>query len=206
MRRAGPEPPPRTDSGAPAPPAWKRALVWVERIVTAGILVFVAVRLAPQIGALVGFSPGGTAHPSYTLVTLDGDTIRSSDLRGSVVVANFWATWCVPCRLEMPSLQNLHERHAGEDLRVLGFAVDVGGGAGVRAFVDERGITYPIGRASGAEQRAFGGIAGIPTTFVIDRDGTVRHRVVGYFAPPALEAAVSRLLGKPAAPDAVPEG
>jgi len=189
--------PPEGDSGASpdAPtPAWKRALLWVERIVTAGLLLFVAVRLAPQIGALVGFSPGEARDPTYTLVTLDGDTLTSSALRGSVVVVNFWATWCVPCRLEMPSLQKLHERHAGDDVQVLGFSVDVGGSDAVRAFLRERGITYPVGRATDADRRAFGGIAGIPSTFVIDRAGTVRHRVVGYFAPPALDAAVSRLL------------
>jgi thiol-disulfide isomerase/thioredoxin len=160
----------------------------------------VAVRLAPQIGALVGFSPGGERHPSWSLVTLDGDTVTSAGLRGSVVVVNFWATWCVPCRVEMPSLQKLHERHAGEDVRVLGFSVDVGSAQTVRGYLNERGITFPVGRATDAQRRAFGGIPGIPTTFVIDRTGTVRHRVVGYFAPPALEAAVSRLLREPRPP------
>lgn len=200
MSQAGTEAPSATDPPGPPPPLWKRALVWLERIVTAGILLFVAVRLAPQIGALVGFSPGEATEPSFALVTLGGDTIRSSELRGSVVVVNFWATWCIPCRLEMPSLQKLHERHTGEDLRVLGFSVDVASQASVRAFLEEREVTYPVGRASDADRRAFGGIPGIPSTFLIDRNGTVRHRVVGYFAPPALEAAVSRLLGEPAAP------
>lgn len=187
------------------PPPWKRALVWVERIVTAGLLLFVAVRLAPQIGALVGFSPDAAEDPSWALVTLDGDTVTSAELRGSVVVVNFWATWCIPCRMEMPSLQRLHERHAGDDVHVLGFSVDVGGAGAVRSFLRERGITYPVGRATDADRRAFGGIAGIPSTFVIDRAGTVRHRVVGYFAPPALEAAVSRLLREPR-PDALSDG
>ncbi len=175
-------------------PAWKRALVWVERVVTAGLLVFVAIRLGPQIGALVGFSPSSAPAPAFTLVTLDGDTIRSTDLAGKVVVVNFWATWCIPCRAEMPSMQHLHERHAGDDLVVLGVSVDVGGAGPVRAFLEERHITYPVGRVTEPLRRAFGGIAGIPTTFVIDRHGIVRHRVVGYFAPPALEASVSRLL------------
>ena len=175
---------------------WKRALAWAERIATVALLLFVGVRLGPQIGAWVGFSPGAEAEPSWSLVTLDGDTIRSDDLRGSVVVVNFWATWCVPCRAEMPSLERLHERHADEDLRVVGLSVDVGGNAHLRAFLEERGITYAVGRASGAARSAFGGVAGIPTTYVIDRAGIVRHRVVGYFAPPAIEAAVARLLAE----------
>jgi len=162
--------------------------------VTAALLVFVAVRLGPQLGALTGLAPEGPLAPSYTLVTLDGDTIRSADLTGKVVVVNFWASWCIPCRLEMPSLEKLHERHAGDDLVVLGFDTDVGNDTGVRAFLADRGVTYPVGRATTSQRAAFGGIPGIPTTFIVDRSGVIRHKVVGYFTPPALEAAVSRLL------------
>ncbi|MGD8322577.1 MAG: TlpA disulfide reductase family protein [Gemmatimonadota bacterium] len=163
---------------------------------TAGLLIFVAIRLGPQLGALVGVSTDPTAAPSYTLVTLDGDTIQSADLAGKVVVVNFWATWCIPCRLEMPSLEKLHEKHQGDDLVVLGFNVDVGGEGTVRDFLRERHISYQVGRASQRARRAFGGIPGIPTTFIVDRKGVIRHRVVGYFAPPALNVAVDRLLGE----------
>lgn len=185
------DPPP-----APRPP-WKTALVWLERVVTAGLLIFVAVRFGPQLGAWVGVGSGSEETPSYELVTLTGDTVRSTDLRGQVVVVNFWATWCPPCRLEMPSLQKLHERRAAEGVVVLGLSTDVGDDAGVRAFLAERGITYPVGKATAEHQRAFGGIQGIPTTFILDRGGKVRHRVVGYFASPAMNAAVSRLLDEP---------
>jgi len=185
---AGPDPPPS---------AWKRALVWVERIVTAGLLLFIAVRLGPQIGALTGISISPEPAPAYAFVSLEGDTILSNELAGNVVVLNFWATWCGPCKLEMPSLQKLHERRAGDDVVVLGLSTDVGGEDGIRTFLEERSITYPVGRANQAHRRAFGGIPGIPTTFIIDRTGTVRHKVVGYFAPPAMNAAVSRLLEEP---------
>ena len=179
---------------APTPrPRWKRSLIWVERVVTGGLLLFVAIRLGPQVGALLGVSFDPEEAPAYTLVTLDGDTVRSTDLEGQVVVLNFWATWCGPCRLEMPSLQRLHERRAQDGVVVLGLATDVGGVAPIRSFLHERGITYRVGRATPEQRRAFGGIPGIPTTFIVDRSGVVRHKVVGYFAPPALNAAVARL-------------
>ena len=174
-------------------PRWKHALAWVERIVTAAVLVFVAIRLGPQVGALLGISFDPEVAPAYTLVTLEGDTVRSTDLEGQVVVLNFWATWCGPCRLEMPSLQRLHERRGEDGVVVLGLATDVGSDAPIRSFLQERDITYPVGRATPEQRRAFGGIPGIPTTFIVDRAGVVRHKVVGYFTPPALNAAVARL-------------
>ena len=185
-----------TDKPSQPVPAWKTALVWLERIVTVGLLVFVAMRLGPQVGALMGVAPDQGQAPSYVLVTLDGDTVRSEELAGKVVVVNFWATWCIPCRLEMPSLQSLHDCHPEPDLVVLGFATDVGGEQEIRDFLAERGIDYPVGRATAAHRQAFGGIPGIPTTFLVDRAGLVRHKVVGYFAPPALNAAVNRLLAE----------
>ncbi len=170
--------------------------VWLERIVTFALLAFVAVRLAPQLEALTGVGPDLGKAPRLSLVTLEGDTLGPADFADKVVVVNFWATWCRWCRLEMPSLQRLHEAHAGDDVVVLGLATDAGSVAPIRAFLQERDITYPVARATAALERAFGGVGGIPTTFVLDRSGTVRYRVVGYFVPQALGAAVTRLLGE----------
>ena len=89
----------------------------------------------------------------------------------------------------------LHEDRATEGVRVLGLATDVGSERPIREFLFERDITYSVGRASSAHRRAFGGIPGIPTTFIIDRNGVIQHRIVGYFAPPAMRVAVARLLG-----------
>lgn len=176
---------------------WRSVLVWLERAAWVAVGVFLLVRLGPQLGALTGVGPTLGRAPQLTVATLAGDTLTSGELRGRVVVLNFWATWCLPCRLEMPALQGLHEDYAGSDVAVVGLATDVGGVAPVRAFLEERTIEYPVGRATPAHRSAFGGIRGIPTTFVIDRQGVVRHRVVGYFAPPAMRAAVNRLLEEP---------
>lgn len=196
-RSETPDPPVENEPPEGGPrSSWKAVLVWVERIVLGGLIVFAAYRFAPQLGALTGIGPDLGRSPDFSFVSLDGDTIRSLDLRGEVVVLNFWATWCVPCRLEMPSLQSLHEDRADDGVHVLGLSTDVGSEQPIRDFLEERDISYPVGRATASHRRAFGGISGIPTTFIIDRDGVVQHRVLGYFAPPALRAAVTRLLGE----------
>ncbi len=173
-------------------PVW----LWGERILTAALLIFVAIRLGPQLGALLGVAPDDGRTPSYAFETIEGESITSDALRGRVVVLNFWATWCGPCKLEMPSLQSLHEDRGADGVVVLGLSTDGGGDAGIREFLRERDITYPVGRATHGHRQAFGGISGIPTTFLIDKRGVVRHRVVGYFAPPAMRVAVNRLLAE----------
>lgn len=106
---------------------------------------------------------------------------------------NLWATWCPPCRIEIPALQSLHEDYEGSDeVVVLGLAGDVEGAEIVRPFLEERGITYANGLLTAELRRAFGGVQGFPTTLVIGPDGVVRSRVVGFFAPPAMRAAVRR--------------
>lgn len=171
--------------------------VWGERVLTIALVAFVLYRLGPQIQAWTGVGPDLGRAPAYAFVALDGTEIDSADLMGNVVVLNFWATWCGPCKLEMPALQSLHEDRSADGVVVLGLATDAGRGDGIPGFLDERGIDYPVGRATRAHRSAFGGISAIPTTFIIDRDGVVRHRVVGYFAPPAMRAAVDRLLDEP---------
>jgi peroxiredoxin len=194
MTDVHPETPATSPPDGEERPRWRTTLMWLERLVTFGLLVFVAVRLGPQLGALLGVGPNLGEAPAYTVVTLDGDTLRSEDLAGRVVVLNFWATWCAPCRLEMPTLQALYERSDSAEVVVLGLSTDVGSTDPIREFLDERDITYPVGRATQAHRTAFGGIAGIPTTFIIGPDGVIEHRVVGYFTPPALSASVKRLI------------
>ena len=158
------------------------------------MLAFAVVRLGPQVGAFLGVGPTLGSTPDFTLRTLDGEALAAEDLRGRVAVVNFWATWCPPCRIEIPALQSLHEDYAEEGLVVLGISTDVGGAGAVRPFLEERGVTYPVALADNGVRRAFGGITALPTTFIVDREGVIRHRVFGFFAPPAMRAAVRRLL------------
>jgi len=180
--------------GSPPAPWWRVALKWGERAVWTGVLIFIAVRLGPQIGALTGIGPALGSVPELHFVTLEGEEVGPDALAGKVVIVNFWATWCPPCRLEIPALQKVHQELADEGVLVVGLSTDAGSVDEVRAFLAERGVTYPVAMATPQHRRAFGGVSALPTTFILDREGVIQHRVLGFFAPPAMRAAVNRLL------------
>lgn len=135
--------------------------------------------------------------PALSAVTLDGDSVSLADLRGAPVLLNVWATWCAPCRQEIPELQALHEKHAGDGLRVIGVTVDArSAGEDVRAFIDEFGMTYETwwdpDQTSVSAFRA----AGVPLTVLIGPDGRIRWRHLGVLRPgdPSLRDAIEALL------------
>lgn len=126
------------------------------------------------------FPAPGAEIPEYMAATLDGDTVALADYRGQVLLLNVWATWCPPCRREMPSLQALHEELGPEGLRVVGVSIDGHGSKeAVRDFLAEYGITYtilhdPDGRIHDAYQ-----VFGLPTTYLVDRGARLVKRWIG---------------------------
>lgn len=158
------------------------------------VLGYVGYMMWPQAKALVGVDDGGEPAPSYRLVALDGQLLSSEDFRGQVVLVNFWATWCPPCRLEMPGFQDVWESRGAEGFRIVGISMDRTGTGPVRAFLEERGITYPVAMANMEVFRAFDSPRTLPASFLIDRRGRIRHAVTGVFAEVALATAVDRLL------------
>lgn len=188
----------------PGSPRWRR---WFSpwNVVTLVALVWAAPRLLPHLGAVIGIDSGRRAAPQYLVATLDGGSVSSASLRGKVVLVNFWATWCAPCRVEMPLLERMYARHHDAGFVLLGLSVDRGGAEPVRRFLQERNISYPVAVVGAEVERAFGGIRGYPTSFLIDRRGVVRHEVIGPLAPATLELAAQRLLaekGEPTTTDA----
>lgn len=129
----------------------------------------VAVAATPGVDAVTSTAPGGLA-PDFALPGDDGQTVRLSDFRGRPVLLNFWATWCGPCRVEMPAFQQVHE--AGGDLAIL--AVDYGQTAGdVAAYRAEMGVTFPLLVDETMEVGDAFGVAQIPSTFLIGPDGRI---------------------------------
>lgn len=191
---AEPQEPPRTgDAGAP--PA-RRLPRWVSlsNLLTVAVLVWAAPRCWPHVEALVGVRAREARRPQYAVVTRGGERITSESLRGRVVLVNVWATWCPPCRAEMPALQQLAEAYAADGLVLLGLSVDRGPAGAVDTFLAERGITYPVAIVDDEVVRAFGGVRGYPTSFLVDRHGVVQHTVMGPVAPLSLRPAIRRLL------------
>jgi cytochrome c biogenesis protein CcmG/thiol:disulfide interchange protein DsbE len=175
-------------------PAGLRRHITIWNVLFAALGIFVMIRLAPHLGAIVGVRSGQDIVPDFTVTTLDGDVLPSSALRGKVVLVNFWATWCLPCRAEMPLLEAMWKRHAASGFVLVGFSTDRAGEGSVRKFLAEHGITYPVAIVGQDVDAAFGGVRGIPTSFLLDQTGRIRHRVVGPLAPASLELAVRRLL------------
>ena len=175
-------------------PAGLRRRITIWNALFAALGIFVLVRLAPHLGAILGVRSGQDIVPEFSVTTLGGEVLSSSALRGKVVLVNFWATWCLPCRAEMPLLEGMWKRHAAEGFVLVGFSTDRTGESGVRRFLEERGITYPVAIIGQDVEEAFGGVRGIPTSFLLDQTGRIQHRVVGPLAPASLELPVRRLL------------
>lgn len=171
----------------------------MPNVLTAALMLWAAPRCWPHVQALAGVRSPERRVPAYTVTTRGGRVISADSLRGYVVFVNVWATWCPPCRAEMPALQQLADAYAPESVVVLGLSVDRGAPADVDAFLAERGITYPVAIVGNDVVEAFGGVRGYPTSFLVDRAGVVRHAVMGPVGPLTLRPALRRLLAEPAA-------
>lgn len=137
----------------------------------------------------------GDIPPSFTLPDLDGNEVSLSDFEGKVIVLDLWATWCPPCREEIPFLIELHNEFEDEGLAIVGIGLDQGGAADLAPFVESNGIEYTIvvgDRSTGEAYR----VSGIPTTFIIGRDGRIAAKHVGFANElrPQMRAEIEELL------------
>ncbi|MEN8143507.1 MAG: TlpA disulfide reductase family protein [Gemmatimonadota bacterium] len=171
---------------------WTR---WVERGVWTVLLVLLAYRFGPQVGAALGTGArdGAPLAEEVTFTSIGGEPIRLADLRGKVVVLNFWATWCWPCKVEMPALDRLYRDRQADGVEVLAVTTD-GNPTLVQEYLAQRDFTFPVAWSNARAVRSLGGIRGTPTTILIDQQGRVRHQWFGITAPLTLRAAVGRLL------------
>ena len=170
------------------------------------LVVVAAVALMLYAGRHMAKSPGyspakvtgdarGSIAPDFELKSLEGKTVRLSDYKGKAVLLNFWATWCGPCKIEMPWFVELQKQYAAQGLEVLGVAMDDSGEETIAKFAREMGVNYPILVGKEAVGEAYGVVQFLPTTIYINRQGRVVERVFGLVSHSEIEDSIKKALG-----------
>ena len=171
-------------------------------VVVIGMVIFASrmhKKSAAAGGALQGNAVGAMA-PDFALTTLDGKKVKLSDYRGKAVLLNFWATWCGPCKVEIPWFMELEKQYAPQGLVILGVAMDDDGKATVTKFAQEMKIDYTVllGNDNVADQ--YGGVEGLPTTFYVDRNGKIVKVIAGLVSHSEIEDGIKEALSSTGGP------
>jgi thiol-disulfide isomerase/thioredoxin len=153
---------------------------------------FRLIRLAPVVVLMLGLAacskqvevpvmvlPRLGVAPAWKLADVNGKPVDSEQFKGKVVVVDFWATWCGPCKQEIPGYIALQKKYGTDKLAIVGMSVDQAGPDIVKAFIEKSGMNYQVVMADEAVQTAFGGFEAIPTTFLIDATGQIRDKKTG---------------------------
>jgi len=162
-------------------------------VMTAVFGIALAIKLRPQLNLL---EVGSTA-PDFDAVQLPtGRPVKIEDYRGKVVLLNIWATWCAPCKVEMPSMEHLHRKLAGTDFRLVAVSIDEEDSTVVNKFVRDMGLTFEILHNRDGSIRRIYQTTGVPESFVIDRDGVIVKKVIGAadWGAPVNENLIRRLI------------
>ena len=165
-----------------------------------GALALTAAGVATLTAALSFASPGTatvsskTTAPAWELKDVDGKTVKLEDFKGKVVILDFWATWCGPCRMEIPGFIQLQKQYDKQGLAVIGVSLDEAEPQAVKAFMKKLGMNYSVVMGESQIAREYGGIEAIPTTFVIDRQGMIVAKHIGYADKEQFEKEIKPLL------------
>jgi cytochrome c biogenesis protein CcmG/thiol:disulfide interchange protein DsbE len=135
--------------------------------------------------------------PDFALKDADGKMVHLSDYRGKVVILDFWATWCGPCRIEIPWFMDLQRRDKDRGFEVLGVAMDDEGWEVVKPFLADLGVNYRVVIGNDATAQIYGGVDALPTTFLIDRNGRIAAIHIGLASKKAFEDGIQQLLQDP---------
>ena len=137
----------------------------------------------------------GKPAPAFTLVDTDGKKVSLADYKGRAVIVNFWATWCAPCKLEMPWFEQFRAKYKDQGFEVLGIAEDDAPKDEIVKTAKHAGVSYPVLYTDNKVANLYGGIDSLPTTFYIDRNGTVVEETVGLAPKDEVEANIKKAIG-----------
>lgn len=174
----------------------RNAIVFAIVVIAVSLMLVFGVYMARKSGnipQLVG-DVKGQAAPDFELVDLEGKTVKLSDYRGKAVLLNFWATWCPPCKIEMPWFVDLQQKYGPEGLVVLGVAMDDSGKDSIEKFAKEMNLNYTVLLGKESVAQIYGNVEFLPATFYIDRQGKVVDRVFGLVDRREIEENVKRSL------------
>lgn len=156
---------------------------WILMVITLVSVPLVPPALASEGGAILvqqrGFVKPGQVAPDFRLRDMNGQMVSLSDFRGKVVLLNFWATWCGPCRVEMPAMEELYRQYSRKDFEILAVSTDAQGVAVTRPFQQENKLTFPILHDADFRVGLSYGARTLPMTFMVDRNGIVRQQIFG---------------------------
>ncbi len=138
----------------------------------------------------------GNAAPDFTVTDIDGKKLTLSDYKGKVVLLDFWATWCSPCRAEIPHFVEMQQKYGPQGFQVIGISMD-DDAKPVRDFYQQYKINYPVAVGDDKLAESFGGVLGLPVNFVIDREGRIVGKYLGATETSVFDKAVGDLLAKP---------
>ena len=166
----------------------------VVAVVAAGMLYF-GVHQARRSGPVfASHLTTSSLAPDFTLESLDGKSMKLSDFRGKAVLLNFWATWCGPCKIEMPWFVELQNQYAAQGFQIVGVAMDDASKEDIGKFAKDMGVNYPIliGKESVGDQ--YGGVPALPESFLIGRDGKIVDKIIGLRGKAEIEDAIKKAI------------
>ena len=182
------------------PPSRHNSLVWVVIVVVVAAMLafapYMARRARNNSGNEQSSEMKGKPAPAFSLESLQGKTVTLADFHGKAVLLNFWATWCQPCKIEMPWFEEMQNQYGPQGLQVVGIAMDDASKDEIAKFAKDMGVNYPILLGKESVGDAYGGVQFLPSTFFIGRDGKVVDRIFGLRSRSEIEDDIKLSLGQ----------